>query len=55
MASLLDIQSFYLKAGLSQKEFPPERLATSEYSDFAVQKLGPFVLDNKDSALPGCR
>ena len=28
MASLLDIQSFYLKAGLSQVQFPPERLAT---------------------------
>jgi len=55
MASLLDIQSFYLKAGLSQVQFPPERLATREYSDFAAQKLGPFVIENKDSKLPGCR
>ena len=55
MASLLDIQSFYLKAGLSQTQFAPERIATTEYSDFALQKLGPFVVENKDSKLPGCR
>jgi NitT/TauT family transport system substrate-binding protein len=55
MANLLDIQSFYLNAGLSQTQFPAERVATREYSDYAVQKLGPFVLDNKDSKLPGCR
>ena len=55
MASLLDIQSFYLQAGLSQTQFPPERLATREFSDFALQKLGPFVVENKDSKLAGCR
>jgi NitT/TauT family transport system substrate-binding protein len=55
MASLLDMQSFYLKAGLSQTQFPPERLATREFSDFALQKLGPFVIENKDSKLQGCR
>jgi NitT/TauT family transport system substrate-binding protein len=55
MASLTDIQSFYVKAGLSQKEFPPERLATREYSDYAVQRLGPFTIENKDSKMPGCR
>jgi NitT/TauT family transport system substrate-binding protein len=55
MASLLDIQSFYLKAGLSQTQFPAERLGTREYSDYAMQKLGPFTVENKDSKLPGCR
>jgi NitT/TauT family transport system substrate-binding protein len=54
-ASLLDIQAFYHKAGLIQTQFPAERLATREYSDYAMQKLGPFVLQNKDSKLPGCR
>jgi hypothetical protein len=44
-----------LQAGLSQTRFPAERLATREYSDFAVQKLGPFAVENKDSKLPGCR
>ncbi len=55
MASLLDIQSWYVKAGLSQQQFPPERIATNEYVDYAVQKLGPFAVENKDSKLPGCR
>ena len=55
MASLLDIQSWYVKAGLSQQQFAPERIATSEYVNYAVQKLGPFTVENKDSTLPGCR
>ena len=55
MASLLDIQSWYVKAGLTQQQFAPERLATNEYVDYAVQKLGPFAVENKDSRLPGCR
>ena len=55
MASLLDIQSWYVKAGLTQQQFSPERIATNEYVDYAVQKLGPFTVENKDSTLPGCR
>ena len=55
MASLLDIQAWYLKMGLTQQQFAPERIATSEYVDHAVQKLGPFAVANKDSRLPGCR
>jgi NitT/TauT family transport system substrate-binding protein len=55
MASLLDIQSWYMKAGLSQRRFSPERIATNEYVDYAVHKLGLFAVENKDSTLPGCR
>ena len=55
MASLLDIQAWYLKMGLTQQQFAPERIATSEYVDHAVQRLGPFAVENKDSRLPGCR
>jgi NitT/TauT family transport system substrate-binding protein len=55
MASLLDIQSWYVKAGLTQQQFPAERIATNEFIDHAVQKLGPFTVENKDSKLPGCR
>jgi NitT/TauT family transport system substrate-binding protein len=53
--SLLDIQAWYVKAGLSQAQFPAERIVTNAYVDHAIEKLGPFVLDNKDSTLPGCR
>jgi len=34
---------------------PAERLVDASFADYAVQKLGPFVLANKDSKLEGCR
>jgi NitT/TauT family transport system substrate-binding protein len=55
MASLLDIQSWYAKTGLSQQPFPPERIATTEFIDYAAAKLGTFEVENKNSKLPGCR
>jgi NitT/TauT family transport system substrate-binding protein len=54
-ASMLDMQDWYIKNGYSRAKFPPERLVDSSYADYAVQKLGPFVLANKDSKLEGCR
>jgi NitT/TauT family transport system substrate-binding protein len=53
--SLLDLQTFYMQAGLTTRRFPAERLVTSLYVDYAAQKLAPFVLENKDSKLAGCR
>jgi NitT/TauT family transport system substrate-binding protein len=53
--SMLDLQAFFVKEGLSLKAFPAERLVTNVYSDYAVEKLGPFVVQNKDSKLAGCR
>ena len=53
--SMLDIQKFFVAQGLSLKEFPAQRLLTSAYSDNAATKLGPFVLQNPDSKLAGCR
>jgi NitT/TauT family transport system substrate-binding protein len=53
--SMLDIQKFFVAQGLSLKEFPAQRLLTNVYSDAAVAKLGPFVLQNPDSTLAGCR
>jgi NitT/TauT family transport system substrate-binding protein len=53
--SMLDIQAFFVKEGLSLDKFPAERLLTNVYSDDAVEKLGPFVLQNPDSKLAGCR
>ena len=53
--SVLDLQNFFVKEGLAQKAFPAERLYTSRYVDYANEKLGPFVLENKDSKLAGCR
>lgn len=53
--SLLDMQAYYVQAGLTQKQFPAERLVNSSFADQAVEKLGPFVLQNQDSKLAGCR
>jgi NitT/TauT family transport system substrate-binding protein len=54
-ASMLDIQSFFVKEGLSLTNLPAERLVTDAYMDHANRALGPFVLANKDSTLAGCR
>ncbi|HEY6258951.1 MAG TPA: ABC transporter substrate-binding protein [Xanthobacteraceae bacterium] len=53
--SMLDIQKFFVQAGLALKAFPAERLLTSAYSDYASAKLGPFALENPGSKLAGCR
>jgi NitT/TauT family transport system substrate-binding protein len=54
-ASLLDIQDWYLKNKFITAKQPLETLVDYDYTDFAQKQLGPFVLENKDSKLPGCR
>ncbi len=53
--SMLDMQSWYTKNKMSNSHFPAERLVHTAYAEEAVKKLGPFVLENKDSKLQGCR
>ena len=53
--SMLDINKWFVANKMSTKEFPASRLVDPTYIDYAVQKLGPFQLQNKDSKLPGCR
>ena len=55
IASMLDMQAWFQKSKMSNVQFPAERLVDNSYVDFALQKLGPFVLENKDSKLAGCR
>ncbi len=54
-ASVLDIQDWFFKEGLVKQKFPAERLIDASFANEASKELGPFVLDNKDSQLPGCR
>jgi NitT/TauT family transport system substrate-binding protein len=54
-ASALDMQSWYIKSKMSSAQLPLERLINASYIKEAVQKLGPFELENKDSKLAGCR
>ena len=55
IASMLDMQDWYVANKFSTAKFPAERLVDSTYADYAVKKLGPFVVENKDSKLAGCR
>jgi NitT/TauT family transport system substrate-binding protein len=53
--SMLDMQAWYTKNKFSTASFPAEHLVDNSYVQYAVQKLGPFVVENKDSKLAGCR
>ncbi len=55
IASMLDMQDWYSANKMSTAKFPAERVVDSSYADYAAAKLGPFVLENKTSTLPGCR
>ena len=55
VASMLDMQDWYVKAKMSTARLPAERLVNTSYIDDAVKEAGPFKLENKDSKLPGCR
>jgi NitT/TauT family transport system substrate-binding protein len=55
IASMLDMQDWYVRNGYAHTRFPVERLVDMSYADHAVQKLGPYVPANKDSKLEGCR
>lgn len=55
IASMLDMQEWYIKNGYAHARFPAERLVDLSYADDAVQKLGTYMPANKDSKLEGCR
>jgi NitT/TauT family transport system substrate-binding protein len=53
--SMLDMQSWFKRNKFTNTEFPASRLVDPTYAQYAVQKLGPFALENKDSKVMGCR
>jgi len=55
VASMLDMQAWYRQNKFGSAQLPAERLADMSYADYAVAKLGPFVVENRDSKLAGCR
>jgi NitT/TauT family transport system substrate-binding protein len=55
VASMLDMQDWYVANKFSTAKLPAERLLDMSYADAAIKKLGPFVLENKESKLEGCR
>lgn len=55
LASLLDMQHWFFKAGKIDQELPADRLIDTSYAEAAARELGAFELINKDSKLAGCR
>ena len=55
VASMLDMQDWFVANKFSNAKLPAERLLDMSYADAALRKLGPFQLENKDSKLEGCR
>jgi NitT/TauT family transport system substrate-binding protein len=55
VAAMLDMNAWFVKNKMSNVVFTANRLVDNRYVDYAVSKLGPFVLENKDSKLEGCR
>ena len=53
--SVLDEQDFYIANKFVSAKQPLEKIVDHSYVDAAHKQLGPFVLENKDSKLPGCR
>jgi NitT/TauT family transport system substrate-binding protein len=55
VASMLDMQRWYVANKFSTASLPTERLVDMRYADAAVKQLGPFIAENKASTLAGCR
>jgi NitT/TauT family transport system substrate-binding protein len=53
--SMLDIQNWYVANKYVAAASPADKLANLSYVQDAARKLGPFVLENKDSKTAGCR
>ena len=53
--SVLDEQDFYFANKLITAKQTIDKLIDHSYVDAAAKQLGPFVVENKDSKLPGCR
>ena len=53
--SLIDQQEWFYRYGMLKKRAPENKLADARYAENAAKELGPFVVENKDSKLEGCR
>jgi NitT/TauT family transport system substrate-binding protein len=53
--SMLDMQAWFVKNKMSSMQFPAERVVDKSYIEYALAKVGPWDLENKDSKLAGCR
>jgi NitT/TauT family transport system substrate-binding protein len=54
-AAIVDVYEWYKANGFVKGELARDRLVDNRYVEAATAKLGPFVIENSDSKLPGCR
>jgi hypothetical protein len=52
---MLDMQAWYIKNKYVSVQSSPQRLLDLAHVEAAGQELGPFVVENTASSLPGCR
>ncbi|HEY3917549.1 MAG TPA: ABC transporter substrate-binding protein [Stellaceae bacterium] len=55
MASLADVQDWYLKEGYIKQKLTPAQLVDPSYAEDAAKQLGPFTVTNAADKLAGCR
>jgi NitT/TauT family transport system substrate-binding protein len=55
VASMLDMQAWYVRNRYVGVPAPAERVLDLSYVEAAVQRLSPFVVENAESRLAGCR
>ena len=55
VTSMLDMQAWYVRNKFVGVASVAERLVNLSYVSEAAAKLGPFVVENKESKLAGCR
>jgi NitT/TauT family transport system substrate-binding protein len=55
MASLLDVQDWYLAGGYIKTKLTPAQLVDPSYAANAAKQLGPFTVSNTSDKLAGCR
>ena len=55
VASMLDMQDWFVKNKYAAARHPAERLIDLSFVEYAAQKLGPFVVENRNSTATGCR
>jgi NitT/TauT family transport system substrate-binding protein len=55
LASLVDMQAFFKKAGIIDKTAPDDSMVDPSFAKAVASELGPFELINKASPLKGCR
>jgi NitT/TauT family transport system substrate-binding protein len=55
IAAIRDILSWYRSQGLVPADIPDSKLVDSSFVDYALKKLGPFEIENKNDRTPGCK